>query len=261
MRCGTTSLNGYLREHPDVAVSTPKEVHFFDVNFDEGLDWYRERFPGSEGAQAVGEATPDYIYHPDAVRRIAGTLPDVKLIVLLRNPVDRAYSHYWHNRSRGKEPLEFEAALQAEAGRIATDEKSRAVYSYADRGRYRDQLDRTFSHVPPGRVLVMTFEELERDPATVFAATCRFLGIDDGFVPGNLGQAINAYVEFRSVRLRQIGKRLPGPLQTVVGKLNQRTTSAYPAMRPTTRQQLATELGTANEGLGTLIGQELPVWS
>jgi hypothetical protein len=261
MRCGTTSLNGYLREHPDVAVSTPKEVHFFDVNFGEGLDWYRERFPGSDGAHAVGEATPDYVYHPEAVRRISETLPDVKLIVLLRNPVDRAYSHYWHNRSRGKEPLEFEAALEAEPERIAAGGDSRAVYSYADRGRYREQLERTFRHVPAERVLVRTFEALERDPADVFAAVCRFLDIDDGFVPANLGQAINAYVEFRSVRLRRIGKRLPGPLQTLVGKLNQRRTSPYPAMSPTTRERLAGELRTANRGLDALIGQELPVWS
>ena len=107
MRCGTTALNSYLREHPDIAVSSSKEVHFFDANWDKGIEWYRGQFPGSDDAIAVGEATPNYMFRPRALDRLKATLPDVKLVLMLRNPADRAYSHYWHDRTRGKIDGEF----------------------------------------------------------------------------------------------------------------------------------------------------------
>lgn len=261
MRCGTTSLNGYLREHPEVAVSQPKEVHFFDLHFAEGLDWYATHFPDVEGATAIGEATPDYLYHREAVARIAATLPEVKLIVMLRNPIDRAYSHYWHNRSRGREPLEFEEALAAEPERLASGDQPRRIFSYADKGRYVPQLERALASVPHERLCVRTFEELERSPDVVYADVCRFLGIDDAFRPENLGRAINAYVEFRSPRLRDLAKRLPGPVQRVVGKLNQKTTSPYPPMRRATRERLAADFDAANAGLSELTGIPIPHWS
>jgi len=260
MRCGTTSLNGYLREHPQVAVSQPKEVHFFDLHYDEGLEWYRGHFPEPGPAVAIGEATPDYLYHQEAVARIAASIPEVKLIVMLRNPVDRAYSHYWHNRSRGRETLGFEAALDAEPGRLAEGPEPRRIFSYADKGRYRAQVERVYATVPPQRVLVRTFEELERNPAAVFVDTCRFLGIDDGFRPANLGEAINAYVEFRSPRLRDVAKRLPGPLRTIIGRLNQRTATPYPPMAALTRQRLAADMAGANTGLAELVGIPIPEW-
>jgi hypothetical protein len=261
MRCGTTSLNGYLREHPEVAVSQPKEVHFFDLHFDEGLDWYAGHFPDAEGASAIGEATPDYLYHPDAVARIGATLSDVKLIVMLRNPIDRAYSHYWHNRSRGRETLEFEEAITAEPMRLTTGPEPRRIFSYLDKGRYVPQLERLYASVASDRVFVRTFEELERTPETVYADVCRFVGIDPGFRPENLGRAINAYVEFRSSRLRDVAKRLPGPLQKVIGKLNQKESSPYPPMRRDTRERLAADFAAANTGLADLVGIAIPEWS
>ncbi len=260
MRCGTTSLNGYLREHPNIAVSQPKEVHFFDLNYDKGLDWYREHFPASEEATAVGEATPDYLYHPEAVARIAASLPDVKVIVLLRNPIDRAYSHYWHNRSRGRETLEFEAALSAEPARLVHDAESRRIFSYADKGRYVGQMERLYTSIPRERVLVRTFEELEKSPETVFTDACRFLDIDPTFRPANLGVAINAYVEFRSARVRDVAKRLPAPLRALVGKLNQKDSSPYPAMQRDTRARLAADFAAANTGLADLVGVAIPEW-
>jgi len=81
MRCATSTLHSHLREHPEVAVATTKEVHFFDERFDLGMGWYRQQFPNAEHAVAVGEATPNYLYSPEAIGRIAGTLPDVRLIV------------------------------------------------------------------------------------------------------------------------------------------------------------------------------------
>src|SRR5688572_14326389 len=105
MRSGTTSLHKYLQAHPDVFVASGKEVHFFDRRYGRGLDWYRSRFAGVTTERVVGEATPAYMYDENAIARIAHDLPDARLIVVLRNPVDRAYSHYWRNRSRGRENL------------------------------------------------------------------------------------------------------------------------------------------------------------
>ena len=126
MRSGTSSLNSYLRDHPEVAVSRPKEVHYFDVNFDLGPEWYLAHFEGSEHATAVGEATPDYLYDLEAPGRIAAVVPGVRILLLLRDPAERAYSHYWHNVAVGKESLGFEEALAAEPERIAGGSLDRA---------------------------------------------------------------------------------------------------------------------------------------
>lgn len=261
MRSGTTSLNGYLREHPDVAVSQPKEVHFFDHNFDRGIDWYLEHFGAVRGEMAVGEATPDYLYHPAAMERIAATIPDVKLLVLLRNPVERAYSHYWHNRSRGRETLEFSRAVAAEPERISTDERSRAFFSYVDRGRYREQIDRVYDWFPRDRILIQTFEDLSHRPDAVYARSCRFIGVDDRFCPENLGRHINAYVEFRSTGLRNVSKRFAPSLRRIVGKMNEKPAERYPPMDPSVRAHLTAVFEEANAGLVELTGVPAASWS
>ena len=260
MRCGTTSLNAYLREHPQIAMSQPKEVHFFDVHFAKGCDWYRSHFPGAHSAKAIGEATPEYLYAPEAIPRIAATVPEVKILLMLRDPVDRAYSHYWHNRSRGHEQLAFEAALDEEPHRLAKGPEARSTFSYVDKGRYREQIERVFDHFPAEQVLIQTFEELVESPELVFGRTCRFLGVADDFRPPSLGRSINAYVEFRSTRIRHVARHLPPPLRRLVGKLNEKPAAAYPPMRPETRLRLDAAFGAANDGLTDLIGRDSPAW-
>jgi|SRR5690242_3518862 len=112
-RCGTTSLFEYLARHPDVAPPSAKELHFFDSEYHKGDAWYRERFPSLRNGFITGEATPYYIFHPHTPTRVRDWNSKVKLIVLLRNPVDRAYSHYHHEVRLGTESLDFETALVA----------------------------------------------------------------------------------------------------------------------------------------------------
>jgi hypothetical protein len=124
-RSGTTSLAHSLSQHPEVFVTMQvKELHFFDTNFDRGLDWYRQQFSGADAAaaKAAGEATPTYMYDETAMSRMAETVPDARLIAILRNPVDRAYSHYWMNRSLDREDLLFPVAIETEAERLAGDD-------------------------------------------------------------------------------------------------------------------------------------------
>ena len=105
-RCGTSSLYSYLIEHPQIAPATRKELHYFDLNYAAGDEWYRSQFPQFpdtpfDGRLTVtGEASPYYLFHPMAAERCASVVPDAKLIVMVRDPVERAYSHYHHERAR-----------------------------------------------------------------------------------------------------------------------------------------------------------------
>src|SRR5690348_1015601 len=130
-RGGTTSLYHYLQAHPCIGPASTKEVHFFDMRFHKGLAWYRGHFPSRIDQYAVeqahghslvtGEATALYLFHPHAPKRVAEALPSVKLIVLLRNPVNRALSHYYHAVKHGQETLSFEEAIQGEEQRTAQE--------------------------------------------------------------------------------------------------------------------------------------------
>jgi hypothetical protein len=160
-----------------------------------GERWYRAHFPLAS-AMAPGrltfEASPLYLLHPLAAGRIAGLLPRVKLVAILRDPTERALSHYFHNvrdndRRRFKEDLDVQAAMDAEDARLAPvlaagDYKSEAyrAYSYKARGRYLEQLERYFAHFPRENLLVLTAEALFADPAATMARLCGFLGLDQG---------------------------------------------------------------------------------
>src|SRR4051812_20619515 len=111
MRGGTTSLVRYLGEHPDVYVAPQKEVHFFDEHFELGVEWYEAQFEGRGDARQFGEGTPAYLYGDIAMQRLKQILPETRLIVSVREPVERAYSHYWHQRARGYETKEFVDAI------------------------------------------------------------------------------------------------------------------------------------------------------
>jgi len=197
-RCGTTSLHRYLLQHPAVlGARFQKGVHWFDEHYDRPLSWYRANFPTTirrrwvarrSGARPVaGESSPYYLFHPHAPRWIGERLPDVRLIALLRDPVERAWSHYQHNVARGMEPLGFAEALDAEPDRLAGAEERLATPgavdlahrrgSYVARGRYVEQLERVWDAVPPERVLVLFTADLDRQPAETLARVHEFLGV------------------------------------------------------------------------------------
>ena len=199
-RGGTTSLFRYLEQHPDVLGSTRKELHYFDYQFGRGPRWYRGHFPLASRRVAhlrrgrplllTGEATPYYLACPQAPRRAAATVPQARLIALLRNPVDRAWSHYRMARWQGRETLSFEAAVEAEPQRLAGEyEKLRAddtyysaayhQQSYLTRGLYLRQIQDWLRHYPRERLLLLVSEDFYRDPAAVYARLCRFLGLPE----------------------------------------------------------------------------------
>ncbi|HEY2056253.1 MAG TPA: sulfotransferase domain-containing protein [Solirubrobacterales bacterium] len=189
-KAGTTSLHAYLGAHPEVSPSTVKEVHYFDLSYGRGRGWYRAHFRPLRGAERMaGESSPYYLYHPLVPRRVADDLPEAKLIAVLRNPVDRAFSHHNHERTLGFERLTFEVALEREDERLE-GERERLIanpqitsfahqhYSYLDRGRYAEQLETWFASVDPRRVLVLSAEDLFDSPAATLARAQEFLELE-----------------------------------------------------------------------------------
>ena len=132
-KSGTSSLHYYLVQHPGVVAPLRKEVHYFDLNLARGEAWYRAHF-GLDGEPGVSiDSSPYYLYHPVVPARLHALLPGARLIVLLRDPVRRAYSHYWHERDKGRESLAFEDAVAAEAERLGNSRKPSVALS-ASRG-------------------------------------------------------------------------------------------------------------------------------
>lgn len=196
-KSGTTSLYAYLSEHPQVCPPIKKEMSFFDNHFHRGLWWYRSHFPSRVVCRAEagrnlpslsGESTAYYMFHPHAPRRIAETLPDAKIILLLRNPVDRAFSHYQLNLRRGNEHLSFEDAIDAEGNRLAGERNhmlqferynsfSYEKHSYLARSRYAEQISQWQALFPPNQLLVVESGELFHDTDAVFQRVLKFLGL------------------------------------------------------------------------------------
>jgi hypothetical protein len=258
-KSATTSVIHYLGGHPDV-FALRDEVHFFDRHYDRGIDWYRLRFAGGEEALEVGESTPEYMYFEEVPARMAQHVPAARLVAILRNPVDRAYSHYWHNRTRGVEPLAFEDALDSEEERLSGgDPVARSRYSYLDRGRYLPQLQRVREHFPGDLLRVELFEDLQRDRTAVVRSLYRFLGLEEGIVPEGIDRARNRFVSFRSQRLRKPIRRLPGPLRRVAARLNIRYTE-YPSLPPAVRARLHERFADDNSALASWLGRDLSLW-
>jgi hypothetical protein len=204
-RAGTTTFFDALRRHPDIApprsvdraVAWDKELHFFDEKFEKGLDWYRSFFPlkalrdvrRALGRDLIaGESTPYYLFHPAVPERVASAIPDMRLVVILRDPVERAYSHYQLMRRMGRERLSFEDALDAEEERLAGERERLLVdpsfrarhhrnHSYVSRGLYAEQLERWLTYFPREQLLVLDVEEFFAHRAEMYALVLDFLAV------------------------------------------------------------------------------------
>lgn len=182
---GTTALDHFLRSHSAVEMARKKEVHFFD---DEStfsascVDYsdYHKHFAFSSKALVRGEATPIYLYWEKAAQRIWEYNSEIKLVAVLRNPIERAYSHWNMERDRGAESLPFMQAIKAESERCREAlPLQHRVYSYVDRGFYSEQLRRFFRFFPKEQMLILKFEDLRQKPCQTLNSVARFLGIPD----------------------------------------------------------------------------------
>ena len=197
-RCGTTSLFRALAAHPQVMPPTfRKGVNYFDLNYYRGARWYRAHFPVAgiarrraelHGAPVAFEASGYYLYHPQAMERLGHDLPAVKLVAMLRDPVERAFSAHKHELARGYEHEGFERALALEDDRLTGEvERIRADpgyesfahrhYSYRHRGQYAEQLDRVFEYFPRAQVRVIDSAGYFSQPAREYRQLLEFLGL------------------------------------------------------------------------------------
>lgn len=182
-KSGTTALNYYLKRHPRIALPIRKELHFFDnddlfaggnVSYQSLHEMFRPARPGS----IAGENTPIYLYWQPALPRIRDYNPEMKFIVILRNPIERAFSQWNMQRSRGNEPLDFLDAVKEEPRRIAdAAPKQLRKFSYLERGRYAEQLEHAFRLFPRERFLVLKYETFRARQREMVDEVFRFLNL------------------------------------------------------------------------------------
>ena len=194
---GTTSLYKFMIQHPDIMAASTKEIHFFTRYYDKGEDWYLSHFPVRMPGKLSGEASPFYLFHPTAAERIAKHFPNTKIIMLLRNPAQRAISHYHQQFRREKETLGMMEAFEAEPGRIEEpfqkiahgEQKSgNAVqqFSYLKRGLYLEQIKRYQALFPAENIHIASSEAFFEDPCAILSGVFQFLGVDATFQPKDL---------------------------------------------------------------------------
>lgn len=190
MKAGTTSMFEYLAAHPQVCAPVQKEIHFFSQNFRRGEAWYRGHFPSqwrlrlSLRRRITGEATPGYLFHEKAPGRIRQLVPQARLIALLRDPVERAWSQYQHQRRAGHEQRPFRSAIEAELAALsdASAGRRKLPSTYLARGLYLRQLKQFAACFPSRQMLVLRAEDLFSNPLGVLREVAGFLAIDpDGW--------------------------------------------------------------------------------
>lgn len=181
-KCGTTWIYRCLAEHPEVAVPPRDSIHFFSMFFSRGDAWYEEHFRESREGAIGFDPSPSYFRSPWAPRRIAGYNPDARLAVCLRNPVDRAFSHYWHEKKKGRFQYQLREMLR----------NYDLFASWLEPGFYAEHLGRFLEHFPREQILVQRFEALERDPAGFLRELLEHFGVDPSFEPSVLHDHVNA---------------------------------------------------------------------
>lgn len=197
-KCGTTSLAFYLGQHPDICFSEPKEPVFFESEYEKGLGYYREKyFRDWRGEPVSGEGRVWNLYLPFVPARIREALPDARLVALLRDPVERVYSHWWHRTTQGQESLPFERAIAVDRARIERGERFEGAEGerhwrsglyrdsattrhrvLLDVGFYAEQLERYRALFPDARLKVLLYDDLVAEPAALRKELFAFLDAD-----------------------------------------------------------------------------------
>lgn len=293
-KSGTTSLCRALARHPDVHFSSPKEPVFFEREYDRGLDHYRrEYFAGWDGESAVGEGRVFHLFLPFVPARIHAHFPDARLVAVLRNPVDRARSHWWHRVSRGYERRSFGEAVEEELDRLRAGRRfepaldpaawERNFYPgtrgthrdvrdvpYVEMGHYAEQLGRYADTFGRSRLRVLRFDDLVRDPAPRLRELWRFLGVDPAAAEPRLPEANTARETVKSraafaleraawaLRLHEL---VPKRWRTRVRRLLSREGADPSDPSPATREALARHYAPRLRALDPLVEWDATAWT
>ncbi len=266
-KAGTTSLHHTLDVHPKIFMSKPKELYFFDVeaNYERGVKWYASFFKDWTKEIVAGESNPDYLWHESVPARMVEVLPNAKLIILLRNPANRAYSSYWYSFCGGSETLPFEEALEAEPERATQGRSIRGNSSYVERGLYARQIKRYFKYFDRSQFLILLTEEFKQDPKQTLSQVTDFLEVscDSKFIDNvkNISRNVS-----RMPRSRRLHSYVPFMLKhfhfagRVLRKSNLKE-AKYPPMSEKITQKLSECFRSSNAELEELLGRKLDVWN
>lgn len=277
-KAGTTTLHAWLAARMDVALPRLKETHYLcdEERWALGETWYARSFAHTAATRHCGEVDPEYLYSPDALRRLHARWPSARLVVLLRSPLERARSHHAMTRARGLEPLAFEAALDAEAQRTASgDPEALRHHAYFARSCYAACLDALECHAPGHPVhLVRTDELFGERGETTWRALQAFLGLAARPLPDRAGPRnarwtarsgwLNRHLRGRTGLRRALGRLIPSQdwrlrLGTWIDRWNQRplaTRPAAPALSGTWRARFDAEV----EALERRTGWDASAW-
>lgn len=280
-KSGTTSLYYYLNQHPEVFMSPVKETHFFDYGGGKRMDvgpgrvpgpavtsmeQYEGLFDGVRAEKAVGEATPTYLYLPESPGLIGRHVPGAKLVAILRDPVDRAYSAYQHAVRNGREPLrDFAAALAEEDKRVR--EGWHPIFHYKTRGFYHAQLSRYADALAEGRLRVYLYDDLRADQFGLMRDLFHFVGVDETFTP-DTSTRYNISGVPRNRTVGMLAKRFGGlvpALKRVVPfearqRMKRRVFVKAPPLDPAVRRGLIEGYRDDVLALQSLIGRDLSGW-
>lgn len=283
-KAGTTSLHYYLAQHPEIYMSRVKEPRFFAleaeklnfqnpdnlINYDSITDLkeYQKLFANVSTETAIGEASPLYLYSSKAVERIKHYIPQAKLIVVLRNPVERAYSCYTHLVREGYETLSFEAGLAAESERIADNWAH--LWHYRQAGYYYRQLKRYFSCFSQEQIRVYLYEDLRQDSVSLVQNVCRFLQVEDSFIPDLTRQNVSGIPKYRvlhnlvnrgNVARKVLQQVLPQQLRSNIAQnIREWNLQAKPTLNPNVAYQLKQQYREDIGKLEDLLQRNLSSW-
>ena len=283
-KAGTTSIYHYLKQHPQIYMCPGKEPRFFalegekldfrgptqGINQTSVTTWeeYCQLFEGVTDEMAIGEASTIYLSSPKALDRIKDHLPDVKLIAILRDPSERAFSSYMHLVRDGYETLSFAEAIEAEAIRIK--ENWQPLWYYKQRGFYYEQLQRYFAIFKPEQIKIYLYEDLAVDSTALVQDIASFLGVDDTFTPDLTRKNVSGIPKNRLLQnlltkknpIKSVFKPLlPKPLrQSVLQSLSKQNLGAKPTLSPEMRQKLIAIYQEDMLKLQELIQRDLSQW-
>ncbi|MGH6898904.1 MAG: sulfotransferase family protein [Geminicoccaceae bacterium] len=257
-KSATTWLTTNLRAHPEVFMPSP-ELHYFSRWFDRGDDWYRAQLAGAGADQLLGEKSASYLPHPEAPQRLHRLLPRAKLLVQLRNPVERAYSDYCMHYRRGE--------VTRDVGRYL-DARHTPISRLLEDGFYHRHLMRFMDVFPAAQIKILLYDDIRERPGEVFREVCGHLGIDDTIAPQTVARRVK---DKETPVVPPRARRLLAPLKAIVQPYRQtrafvtvRSLIArrlrYPPLTPELRQRLEAHYADDVARLGELLGRDLSIW-
>ncbi|WP_436932574.1 sulfotransferase domain-containing protein [Halosimplex halobium] len=260
-KCATTWMYECLREHPEVLMPETDSVHYFDMNYHRGEEWYRGFFDAHDNEPIVGEETPSYIRDSKTPKRMGDLIPDARVIFSLRNPVERAYSHYWHERSKGKIDFAFEEVF----------ENYDLFENWVVPGFYHQHLQRFKNSFPEDQLKVAIFDDLVTDDKVFIQDIFDFIGADDSFVPSFIDNRVNEARSEQPTLYRKLilsaSTSFPDPVLNLLRPVHQRLESVVlgkdeynKGIEPGTRQKLESIYAAETVKLESFINRDLDHW-